>query len=42
MVKWKNLSYNESTWEYESALNEFSQKILNFKHFNRALDKESR
>jgi chromodomain-helicase-DNA-binding protein 7 len=42
MVKWKNLSYSESTWEHESSLPEYLHKINDFKQFNRALDKESR
>jgi SNF2 family DNA or RNA helicase len=41
MVKWKNLSYLESTWEHESMIPS-SHKINDFKMFNRALDKESR
>ena len=42
MVKWKNLSYSESTWEHESQLQDQLHKINDFKQFNRALDKESR
>lgn len=41
MVKWKNLSYLEATWEHESILG-FANKINDFKIFNRSLDKESR
>lgn len=41
MVKWKNLSYLEATWEHESLLG-FANKINDFKIFNRSLDKESR
>ena len=41
MVKWKNLSYLEATWEHESLLG-FANKINDFKIFNRSLDKEGR
>ena len=40
-VKWKNLSYVDSTWELESIISN-PQKINDFRFFNRALDKESR
>ena len=40
-VKWKNLSYLDSTWEQESIIAN-PQKINDFRFFNRALDKESR
>jgi len=40
-VKWKNLSYLDSTWEQESVIAN-PQKINDFRFFNRALDKESR
>ena len=41
MVKWKNLSYLEATWEHESLLGS-PAKINDFKIFNRSLDKEGR
>lgn len=41
MVKWKNLSYLEATWEHESLL-AAPNKINDFKIFNRSLDKEGR
>lgn len=41
MVKWKNLSYLEATWEHESILS-CPNKINDFKNFNRSLDKEGR
>lgn len=41
LVKWKNLSYLEATWEPESRL-DCPGKIGDFRIFNRALDKESR
>lgn len=41
LVKWKNLSYLESTWEHESLIAN-PAKTNDFKMFNRALDKESR
>jgi hypothetical protein len=44
LVKWKNLSYTQATWEQESSI--FSVggqvKITEFRAFNRALDKEGR
>ena len=40
-VKWKNLSYTDSTWELESIIAN-PAKINDFRFFNRALDKESR
>ena len=42
LVKWKNLSYTQSTWEHEQILTEYNSKINDFKQYNRALDKESR
>ena len=41
LIKWKNLSYLEATWEPESIL-DCPPKINDFRIFNRALDKESR
>jgi len=41
LVKWKNLSYLEATWEKESQISNIS-KISEYRMCNRALDKESR
>ncbi|KAL4510059.1 hypothetical protein ABPG72_010252 [Tetrahymena utriculariae] len=41
LVKWKNLSYLESTWEHESIIGN-QTKINDYRMYNRALDKESR
>ncbi len=41
LVKWKNLSYLESTWEHETVISN-PTKINDFKLHNRAQDKESR
>jgi len=41
LVKWKNLSYFDSTWEPQSLI-ACANKINDFKNFNRALDKDSR
>lgn len=41
MVKWKNLSYSEATWELESAVG-VPEKIQEFRNNNKALGKEAR
>jgi len=41
MIKWKNLSYSEATWELESVVSS-PEKILEFKNNNKALGKEAR
>ena len=41
LVKWKNLSYTEATWEPESLINN-PLKIAEFYRFNRALDAQAR
>jgi hypothetical protein len=41
MVKWKNLSYSEATWELETVVS-CPDKILEFKNNNKALGKEAR
>jgi chromodomain-helicase-DNA-binding protein 7 len=41
LVKWKNLSYTECTWELESEINA-TPKISDFCRFNRALDNQQR
>ena len=41
LVKWKNLSYTEATWEKESNIANTS-KLLEFRMFNRSLDKDTR
>jgi hypothetical protein len=44
LVKWKNLSYTQATWELESSIASANghNKIADFRSFNRALDKEAR
>mgnify|MGYP000875725821 CR=1 FL=1 len=41
MVKWKNLSYSEATWELESVIL-CPDKIAEFKNINKALGKDAR
>jgi chromodomain-helicase-DNA-binding protein 7 len=41
LVKWKNLSYTEATWEPESLINN-PQKIADYYKFNKALDSQAR
>jgi chromodomain-helicase-DNA-binding protein 7 len=41
LVKWKGLSYLEATWEKESNI-VGTGKVLEFRMFNRSLDKDSR
>jgi hypothetical protein len=41
MVKWKNLSYSEATWELESVIS-CPDKISEFKNVNKALGKDAR
>lgn len=41
LIKWKGLSYSETNWEKESAL-DCGSKINDFRRFNKALDKEGR
>ena len=41
-IKWKNLSYTNSTWENEEILEDIPEKLKNFYRFNRALLKEAR
>ena len=36
LVKWKNLSYSESTWELETVIAS-PEKIIEFKMVNKAL-----
>jgi hypothetical protein len=45
LVKWKNLSYSETTWEKASLIRslDFSDtKLKDFDRFNRSLDHNSR
>lgn len=44
LIKWKNLSYTQATWEQESSIISVKgqHKIVEFRTFNRALDKEGR
>jgi hypothetical protein len=41
MIKWKNLSYSEATWELENIVIT-PERILEFKNNNKALGKEAR
>ena len=41
MVKWKNLSYSEATWELQNII-ACPEKIQQFKNNNKALGKEAR
>ena len=41
LVKWKNLSYLDSTWEHESIIAS-PQKINDYRYYNRAPNKEER
>lgn len=41
LVKWKNLSYLEATWEKESNI-ACPAKLMEFRQFNRSLDKDTR
>ncbi len=41
MVKWKNLSYSQATWECQSTIG-CPQKITEFKQINKALGKDHR
>lgn len=42
LVKWNNQSYADMTWEPETKLSSFENKISSFKFVNRTLDKKSR
>ena len=42
LIKWKNMSYNQCTWEVLSDLEEINLKIEDFQKHNRALDKDHR
>ena len=43
LVKWKSLSYLQSTWEPESSIKAiFEEKISDFVKFNRSLDQQQR
>lgn len=41
LIKWKNLSYKDATWEPESLINN-PAKISDYYRFNRALDTQAR
>ena len=41
LVKWRNMSYNDATWEPESIINNPGM-IANFMKFNRSLDTHAR
>lgn len=42
LIKWKNVSYNQCTWEVKSDLENIERKIEEFQKHNRALDKDHR
>lgn len=43
LVKWKGLSYSQSTWEHESIIKPiYEEKINEYKQFNRGLDQAQR
>jgi SNF2 family DNA or RNA helicase len=42
LIKWKNMSYNQCTWESTLNLENISLKIEDFQKHNRALDKDHR
>ena len=42
LIKWKNISYNQCTWEVQSSLENIERKIEEFQKHNRALDKDHR
>ena len=42
LVKWKNVSYNQCTWEIKVNLELIGRKIEEFQKHNRALDKDHR
>ena len=42
LIKWKNVSYNQCTWEVLSDLENIEKKIEEFQKHNRALDKDHR
>ena len=42
LIKWKNISYNQCTWEVKSDLEDIEHKIEEFQKHNRALDKDHR
>jgi hypothetical protein len=42
LIKWKNLSYKQATWEHLSNINMPLSKLNEFRQFNRALDRDTR
>lgn len=42
LVKWKNLSYLDLTWEPLSSIIENDKELRDFERFNRSLDNGSR
>ena len=42
LVKWKNLSYADLTWEPLSTIKENEKELKDFERFNRSLDNGSR
>ena len=42
LVKWRNQSYQDSTWEKASTLIDYPDVISSFKVYNKALNKDTR
>ena len=42
LVKWKNLSYIDITWEPLSSIKSYEKLLIDFERFNRSLDNGSR
>ena len=42
LIKWRNLSYVDATWEPKSLIKEIDEKIKDFERFNRSLDNSQR
>ena len=42
LVKWRNLSYCDLTWESYSTISHYEKLLKDFERFNRSLDNGSR
>lgn len=42
LIKWKNLSYLDATWEPFSKFKQYEEKFKDFERFNRSLDNPQR
>lgn len=42
LIKWKHLSYSDTTWEKKSDIENFQSALKDFNKFNKALDKTTR